>query len=132
MLTILSLYLYVMKKYSLRGISILKSYKCYTIMQSVWGLETKYNIDLCNLKGIHFWILTWCYLCWITFVMHFLAKNPKIHGFGGFLGFFLQRACKWCYLDVLRQKQKTPKTQKTQKTIGLNQWFFHANPALQT
>jgi hypothetical protein len=29
-----------MKKYSLR-INILKSYKCYIIMQAVWGLETK-------------------------------------------------------------------------------------------
>ncbi len=36
-----------MKKYSSR-IGILKSYKCYSIMQAVWALETKYNIGLCR------------------------------------------------------------------------------------
>jgi hypothetical protein len=39
-------------------------------------------------------------------------------------------------LDVLRQNQKTKKNKKQlvyrpkkPKKIGLNQWFFHANPA---
>jgi hypothetical protein len=81
--------------------------------------------------------------------MHLLAKNPqnmfffrkKTNAFSGknmffsgknqcffrkkpmFFGVFSFRGhCKRCYLDVLRQNQKT------QKTIGLNQWFFHANP----
>jgi hypothetical protein len=50
-------------------------------------------------------------------------KNPreKTNGFFGFFGFFCPEV-KSCYLDALRQNKKT------KKTVGLNQWFFHANP----
>jgi hypothetical protein len=57
--------------------------------------------------------------------MHFLEKTKKNMFFLVLGFFFLQRASQvMLLLDVLRQNQKTA------KTIGLNQWFFHANPDL--
>jgi hypothetical protein len=50
-------------------------------------------------------------------------KKPMV-----FLVFFSRGHFKSCYLDVLRQNKKT---KKTKKTVGLNQWFFHANPAFK-
>ncbi len=92
----------------------------YVIKSIVYVLEFWNHIN-----AIRFALLAM--LCVESLVMHFSAKNPQNHGFFRkkpmvfwvFWVFSFWGHCKWCYLDVLRQNQKT---------IGLNQWFFHANP----
>jgi hypothetical protein len=46
--------------------------KCYSIMQAVWGLKTKYNIGLCNLKGFRSFVYSILNFDVVVFVLNHL------------------------------------------------------------
>jgi hypothetical protein len=98
-------------------------------MQAVRGLESKYNIGLCNLKGfrcfvysLEFWRGVICVESLVPNALFskkskqpwYFQENEKTNGF---LGLFLQRALQVMLLGCITSK---PKNQKKQKTIGLS------------